>query len=335
MFGSTILDVAIGLVFVYCLYSLLASIIKEIIASILGLRASKLKRAIGRMLIDSPDDTSPISKLLFKKFFSHPLIKYMNDGGKFDRKPSYISPESFSKVILDILTEMGSKEEVRSLTPSNISAGIKNLASKNNNETGQKQSDTIYLIESFFIDANNDIMKFRASLEKWFNEMMERVSGWYKRQVQWIVFIIGFCIAASFNVDTFKIVHNLSKDKTAREQMVQLATNYVKNHPSGISNHSRDSVLINQKLDSLVIFADSLYKADITESNQLLGIGWNDCISWESLLGWLITALAISLGAPFWFDLLSKLVRLRGTGPKPEETKKVSNTDISIIQRKG
>ena len=37
-----------------------------------------------------------------------------------------------------------------------------------------------------------------------------------------------------------------------------------------------------------------------------------------SLLGWIITAFAISLGAQFWFDLLTKFVNLRAAGPKPE-----------------
>jgi hypothetical protein len=35
------------------------------------------------------------------------------------------------------------------------------------------------------------------------------------------------------------------------------------------------------------------------------------------IVGWLITALAVTLGAPFWFELLSKLVNVRGSGPKP------------------
>lgn len=39
----------------------------------------------------------------------------------------------------------------------------------------------------------------------------------------------------------------------------------------------------------------------------------------RKILGWLLTALGVSLGAPFWFDLLNKLVNLRGAGPRPED----------------
>lgn len=36
-----------------------------------------------------------------------------------------------------------------------------------------------------------------------------------------------------------------------------------------------------------------------------------------AVLGWVLTALMVSLGAPFWFDLLQQLVNRRGAGPKP------------------
>jgi hypothetical protein len=38
------------------------------------------------------------------------------------------------------------------------------------------------------------------------------------------------------------------------------------------------------------------------------------------VLGWLVTGLAVSLGAPFWFDLLNRVVDLRGAGRRPEST---------------
>jgi hypothetical protein len=40
------------------------------------------------------------------------------------------------------------------------------------------------------------------------------------------------------------------------------------------------------------------------------------------LLGWMLTILAISLGAPFWFDMLNKLVNVRSAGKSPDEAAK-------------
>ena len=91
MFDNVILDVAIGLLFIYCLYSLFATIINEIIASALSLRRRKLFHAISRMLTD--EGKSPLGTILLDGFFAHPLIKYMNSGFLL-KKPSYITQEN-------------------------------------------------------------------------------------------------------------------------------------------------------------------------------------------------------------------------------------------------
>ena len=330
MFGSTILDVAIGLVFIYCLYSLLATTIKEIIASVLNLRANKLERAIERMLVDPH-----LSDILFNRFYEHPMIKYMNDGGWHNKKPSYISSAAFSKALVDILVDT---PETQTISTNAISDGLKTLTSIANNQTAQVQSsDTIRLLESFLADSGDDILKFKALIEQWFNEMMERATGWYKRQTQWIIFLIGLGIAIAFNASTVGIAtHLMNKgDKGAREGLAKMASSYIQSHPqSTISSPAVSG-------DTLVKNAINLYNNDIQQSNQLLGLGWGkdnnmDCSHWFiNILGWLITALAISLGAPFWFDILNQLVKLRGTGPKPKGTKKASGTStVTVTQQK-
>ena len=279
------------------------------------MRAQKLIYAIKRMLTDNKDDTaSPLGEKLFQEFIKHPLNTYMSTE-IIKRSPSYISPENFSKILLDILN--GYDFEDDEMKTKKIK---KKLETFGKQPTDDKwQSDTIKLISSFLNDAGSDVEKFKKNIEKWFNDMMDRVSGWYKRQTQYIILAIGFVIALSFNVNTFEIAKRLSKDKTAREQIVQVATNYVKDRQPFV----QDS-LVAKRLDSLVIRADSLFKADIEPVNQIINIGWN---SWDdfwgsffyNIIGCLATALAISLGAPFWFDLLSKLVKLRGTGVNPSE----------------
>jgi hypothetical protein len=343
MFGSTILDVAIGLVFIYCLYSLFATTIKEIIASMIGLRAKMLEKAIKQML-----DDPQLNKDLFEKFYKHPIIKYMNDGFKSRRKPSYISPSTFSKTLVDILIENNSSLlGTQAVSSKSITNGLKALSLKANKKTDpQQSSDTIRLLESFFIDSNKDILKFKALLEQWFNEMMDRATGWYKRQAQWIIFVIGLFIAVAFNASTFSITSHLMIDKGAREGFTQMASSYLLSHTKPQTNDST-SVTINsvQAGDSLVNNAVNLYKTDIKQSNQLLGLGWSgnaaennmDYTHWFiNILGWLVTAIAISLGAPFWFDLLSRLVQLRGTGPKTEEVQTTTaSNEVPITKSKG
>jgi hypothetical protein len=67
----------------------------------------------------------------------------------------------------------------------------------------------------------------------------------------------------------------------------------------------------------------------VDEVSELqLPIGWGanapDNVL-TSIPGWLITIAALNLGAPFWFDLLSRLARLRGSGV-PERPRSLSDT---------
>jgi hypothetical protein len=266
------------------------------------------------MLTD--EGKSSLGNKLLDDFFNHPLIKYMNSGS-LRKSPSYISAQNFSKTILDILKGFEALNENESLNK--IKEKLKEFDNKGDN--AEWNSDTLKLMYSFMNDSQNNVKNFKESLESWYNDMMDRASGWYKRQTQLIILFTGLAIAIAFNVNTFEIINRLSRDKNARDQLVTISENYVKNRVIYLDS-SKTSV----RLDSLVLSADSLYKADIQNINNLIGLGWD---SWEdfvkgfplNILGCLATALAISLGAPFWFDLLSKFVKLRGTGNKPPEQK--------------
>ncbi len=66
-------------------------------------------------------------------------------------------------------------------------------------------------------------MYFKVKLEEWFDDTMERATGWYKRYTRVVLFIIGLIVAYVFNVDAIAIHRILSTNKIAREQMVQMA----------------------------------------------------------------------------------------------------------------
>jgi hypothetical protein len=160
---------------------------------------------------------------------------------------------------------------------------------------------------------------------------MDRTNGWYKRKLQLILFWLGFILAVAFNVDSIKIAQQLSHDKDARSQMVQMA----------IQASDSTSVLakaIRQTKDSVA--TDTLLRKSFRDvnkatedANKILGLGWQttgkscklgyilrQSMPWHlRFWGFVITALMLSLGAPFWFDLLKKLVAIRGAGIKPEE----------------
>jgi len=366
MTNLIVLDIVIGLIFIYLLYSLLATIIQELLANKLCFRAKLLERAIIRMLEDGNefDRRCGSGSALFKKtgngeaikspsgqFYNHPLIKFLAED-KYRSKPSYITKETFSKVIVDLLRGDHVKPE------DNIPALIRTSLDEGKLAWGNVQisEETLKYLQSIWIDAQEEVEPFKSILENWFDETMERCTGWYQKHTQVILLSIGFFIAVIFNVDTLKIVDKLENDPKLRNEIVQQAAAFNKAHPNLdiemtnelVNNKKQLEIIVPFKTDStnrqtvlkqsdsttiakynalkarekeLTNKADSIIKGDINKVNGIIGMGLGSysckCGDWGSLfssvLGWLITALALSLGAPFWFDLLNKLMKLRGS----------------------
>lgn len=349
MTGSVALDVVIGLVFIYLLYSLLTSLVAEIVATNLGLRARNLSSALDRML--NNDNVSAFLRTkdksgIIHKIYDHPEVKSLTANRLFSR-PSFIKPETFTRALVDALKHGNGAEKAN-----NIKEGIKSYKFQPTVET--------YLL-NLVEEAQGDVDKLRNALSTWFDNTMTNASEWYKRNMQIMLFFIGLIIAWAFNVNTFKITEKLSIDKDARQQLVQLAGDYIKNNPdASYFNLSKIKVsdsasidLYNAKLDTLLAIKSNLEK-DIAETQQLLGGGtwlpdelkivngkplavnieakllpkvvtengvanysfWNKLgyalrMLVFNFLGYATTAVALSLGAPFWFDILNKLMKLK------------------------
>lgn len=143
------------------------------------------------------------------------------------------------------------------------------------------------VLQGIYARSSGKIENVHAELATWFDSGMDRLSGGYKRRSQLYCFIIALAIAALFNIDSFHLFTTLWQ------------------HPSitaGITASAPSTDIPWGELKSLPI-------------------GWTDDtppINGTQLAGWLVTASATLFGAPFWFDLLQKLVNLRGTGNKPE-----------------
>ncbi len=290
------LNVVTGLVFILLLYSLLATTVMEIIASIFSLRGRNLEQALSRIL-SSPKKNGQ----LFKEFTQN--VMYRQIQSKFfiwKRPPSYLGHEMFSSILWDTLLKDTNNENIEQRIQAIPNNDLKKTLIQLNNES------------------EGDIKRFRYKVENWYNQVMERASGWYKRNTQFILIVVGICIAIIFNVDTISIFDKLSKDPEAQLEFVSLSQNLVSNQPS-VNDQGYG---LHQQLDDQV---NSILLSNLQNMEQPLGLGWNnfsalpqDYNEWlYRVLGWLTTALAISLGAPFWFDLLRRLVNIRSSGNVP------------------
>jgi hypothetical protein len=518
MFSNVGLDIFIGLIFVFLLYSLLATILMEFIAHFMGLRPRMLLKSLRRMLEDNPPEIFGRKKgwtildvfsdtwqsilryfypfkdmSLLRRFYQNPTVKYLGES-KSSSKPSYMTAANFSQTMIRLLRDnnglIGQESQMNAIrqflfvdaeeylkqyksmlavsdiiphlqeveklladptitlneirekipllrtipvsrkkkslredlikklsesakTSANVEAFIQDFNGRYDTALKVFQNriakDTLKHLQRLFYEAQNDIDRFNQKLEIWFDETMHRASGWYKRQTQWILLVVGFVIAVWGNVDTIHIYKTLANEKNARDQMVNLAI-----HESGkydtIIRQLTDSVTVDSTSQDSVVYrtrtvamsdtslqqAKKMVMEDIKNTENILGLGWcstdsckkceaferyvdsvkkesgkyvdslkekinstkkqnidstkkaksvdslngvikiidsnitvlekqcEECYdkfenkaTWWSFIGWLLTALAISLGSPFWFDMLNKVMKLRSAGTKP------------------
>ena len=212
---------------------------------------------------------------------------------------------------------------------------------------------TIRQAEGLALHADQMVATARINLETWFNDVMDRLSGSYKRKAQLNAFIIGIILALILNVDSINIATSLWREPTLRQAIIAQAQNY--SLPAGSQGSAATNPLQNipdleKQLQALNIpFGWTFTSFNTTEgqcsllpvqTSQVWGIpsqdsqgqpvckGFSnlppDIISWLiKILGLLMTGLAAAQGAPFWFDILEKLVNIRGTGDNPAEKQPV------------
>jgi hypothetical protein len=162
-------------------------------------------------------------------------------------------------------------------------------------------------------DAQGERNRFRQSLEHWYDDTMDRTSGWYKRYVQRIILVISIVLVASLNVDTINIAQVLWRLPTERAAVAAAAAHAATGNSPGKSadQQVRDITALKLPLG----WTPPHLKSAISTDPQHLPAG---LASWLiKLLGLALTVLALSFGAPFWFDALTKLGSLRQSGPKP------------------
>lgn len=293
-----ILTVVTGIVFVLLLLSLLATTIMELLASFFHLRGRNLTKALHNMLASSDK-----GEVMLKEFKNNSLYKHLSQqySNNTQGPPSYMDSATFQSILFDIIL----KEE-----------GVEKLKEKIDNLPDE---DLKKVLHQLLRDADHNLDRFKGNIEKWYNDVMDRASGWYKRYTQKILIWVGILIALVFNADTFAIYSQLESDPQALQQIVALAENFAQNEESALVRPADPA--FEESLENLRSIVDN----EINSIKSPLGLGWAETdfsnygiYDWlAKMLGYIVTALAISMGAPFWFDLLRKIVNVRSSGTKP------------------
>lgn len=312
-----LLEIAISLIFIYLLLSIFAMVIMEIISTLWRMRGELLKESIKKLLFTTDRNSNGI-----ENFYRQPIIKFLGDNAtswiwldklfNLDQKkmPSYMKAEDFYDNLLSYLNKNQFSQDLKN---------IEDTIGKNEFLSDDTKNHLKFLIHK----SNGEISVFKANIERWFNETMERANSWYSRQVQYLLLVIGFLLAFFVNADTIAIFKKLDQDPILRSQIVQKAEQYVKENDSlqtmkpSPENLNEIKKEIDDEYLTLMTESQDILHWEKDEIRDLNEMGWV-----FKIIGFLITATAISLGSNFWFDMLKKVINIRTLGKPTQPTQK-------------
>jgi hypothetical protein len=352
MFQNPALDVAIALMLMYLMLSLLCTVVNEFIATKLKLRAKSLASAIERMIDDPPlreafykhgliasaqraasvGTQSAVNGLQNAWAAAAPAIA-SRVRNMLNRTPSGPPPAPPAPRSAPAASPASSKDHSTYLSGRSVALAL--IASLDTSKPLPGMADIENKVKllpsgnirdallSSLTEAQQDIDKLRTSIATWFDDSMARLSGAYKRQLKWISMLIGIVVAVVFNADTFNVATTLWTDQARRESVVAMAAKAPQSYEADKPEEAVKK--INSMLQSLPIG----WKCDAKASAKTASAGekpgyWNQVktnarsVTLIQILGWMVTAAALTLGAPFWFDVLQKFVNIRGAGAKPK-----------------
>jgi len=298
MLNSTVLDVAIGLALVYFLLSVMCSTVRELVARALHERERGLVDGIHRLLGAAPPGSaiapSAVSSImksgadLAARTLDHPLVRGM--ATRAGKAPAYVPGHGFALALLDVLCPSSHGPT----TIDELRAAIHRI-----------DDPVLHRILLPLVDtAGADLAAVRSMIERRFDDVMDRVSGWYKRRTQLWVFVAAFVAAGIGNIDSLAIASTLYREPTVRAFVIASAAS--------------------QQAPPPAPGWDAYQSSSETLRALQLPIGWEGAkipmtpgAVLRKVVGILLTVLALMLGAPFWFDVLSRIANLRAAGPKP------------------
>jgi hypothetical protein len=291
--------------------SLVCSAIMETASSVMRWRADYLRKGLRSLLDDE------LMEDVFRHPLVDPLVRSSRDLSPALRKlpgvrravgwwrrkryPSYLPSRTVISALLSLDVEAKTKEDAATAEEAfeRVQKAVGRLPVARVREAltallaeAEEQTD----------DAARRVEIFRKSAETWYDDTMARVSGWYRQRVQLVLWIIAVTVAILLNVDSVNIGRTLWTDDAVRAAVVAEARQAAR---------EEDPAALTENVDRLEIPLGW----DFAGGSQDVPGTWQDWLG--KAIGVLLTAAAVSLGAPFWFDLLGKVARLRSTGAPP------------------
>jgi hypothetical protein len=337
MSGFPILDLVIGMIFIYFLLSVISSSAVEMILTAAKARAKILAEWLNR-IFDTVVKEDGKEKTVGQLIMDHCAIIALSEKGK---APSYIDAKNFTSALIEKIT-------YDPKNPKSIAANIDDIITALKNTTllstemqrallgyAYEARDTYAALSTKTI---SEIEYFRAKVENWFDTSMDRLTGTFKRRYSRpFTLLVAIITAVALNADSISIAKYLYSNPEARAKIVAQAyqtasdSTYVKRF-NEVHASPQDSVTMQQIKNDINKSLQNINEANAALTGDI-PLGWKTIVKSTispatvitKITGLLATILAIFMGAPFWFDLLNKIANLRSTGAKPASSTDTDN----------
>lgn len=167
-------------------------------------------------------------------------------------------------------------------------------------------------VESRVAELQTDITQLKQATEAWFDRGMARANGVYTRNARAVAFMMGIAVAVSFNADSFHMIDRFATDPILREAVVASATDLATQFPEDMEQGSPEFEQFQEELNQIQqgVTLPIGYTETVLMQQELAEASWKFFIP-RRICGWVVTGVAVSMGAKFWFDLLKKVLHVR------------------------
>ena len=330
MSGFPILDLVVGLIFIYFLLSIISSSVVELILTLSKTRAKLLQRWLltifDKQIVVDNDKSEPLGQAIM----NHCTTTALSGQGN---STSYMDAKNFTSALIEKLTFI--KDQPKKVV-TDLQEVIDAIAKTDALTPELKRVFILYAneaIQSGAADVKSTFdkfMAFRGKIENWYNTSMERVSGHLKSKYAFPLTICVATVVASLgNADSIEIAKYLHRNPEITANIAKQGyltgrdSTYLKRLNEAKAHNAKDTVTDKETEEAIKKELATINEAKAVLA-QSLPLGWNNVVvtSWPTkIFGILITIFAIIMGAPFWFELLNKIANLRGTGTKPAVAK--------------
>lgn len=336
----------IGVVTVYFVLSLVVTAIVEWWQQFFAIRGRVLEESVKSLYEEQtavpefwlrlarPHEPSPRTDAFFKHARIWSLAEHSG------RKPSYIDERTMAEVFVEVGLRDGVNQGPRLVdlmaAPASMRAALVTLESA---QAASRKGETYgRVLLDLFDAANGDTEAFMRGVQAWIHQVGQRATGWLRRRIMPVTLLISIAVAVITNADTVRVFQILTRNPEVAEKVAARAETIIASKApcakvvAGGATEAEKAECATltyakeQAIDVAPLLGWQGDRLALTLSTTTDTGAWWDPVfatvevvrrepgaAFGKLVGLLLTTAALMLGAPFWFDVLQKLVKVRSS----------------------